>query len=144
MMIRPYRYNIAGLMAFVVCVGFGLAALRNADPYWGTGTYNVAFLSLSVATVYAIVGRGRVRSFSTGFAAFGFTYTSCLICCRTAPSTSSGLGLNQDQPCSWKRDSSSFNRISNRCLHRTCKASSTMTRSANRSEYSFLVYSGPP
>src|SRR5271168_1196118 len=68
------RHNIAGLMALVLCVGLSLAALRNSDQLWTTVIYTLAIISLAVAVVGAIVGEGRIRTFSTGFAVFGLTY----------------------------------------------------------------------
>jgi hypothetical protein len=73
MMIRT-RYTITTLMVLVLGVGLGLAALRNADPYWATGTHNVAFLTLSLAAVCALVSKGNLRSASIGFAVFGLMY----------------------------------------------------------------------
>jgi hypothetical protein len=73
MMVRT-RHTIAALMALVLGVGLGLAALRNADPYWAAGTYNVAFFTLSSAAVCALVSKGNLRSVSIGFAVFGLMY----------------------------------------------------------------------
>jgi hypothetical protein len=62
-------------MAVVLFIGFGFAALRNAGPLLAAATYNLAFLSLPTATVYAVVGQGRLRSLATGYAAFGSAYS---------------------------------------------------------------------
>jgi hypothetical protein len=69
-----YRTTITGLMAVVLCVGLGLAALRNADEYWAAGTYNLAALVLSLAAVCAINGRRRVRTAASGFVVFALVY----------------------------------------------------------------------
>jgi hypothetical protein len=68
------RHNIAGLMALILCVGLSLAALRNSDRLWATVIYTLAITTLAAAVVGAIVGEGRIRTFSTGFAVFGLTY----------------------------------------------------------------------
>jgi hypothetical protein len=68
------RHSIAGLMALVLCVGLSLAALRNSDQLWATVIYTLAIITLAAAVVGAIVGEGRIRTFSTGFAVFGLTY----------------------------------------------------------------------
>jgi hypothetical protein len=73
-MTRPHRPTIAGLMAFILCVALGLAALRNAGPYLATALYNLTFFSLPTAIVCAVVGRRMLRGLATGYAAFGSAY----------------------------------------------------------------------
>ena len=38
------RFTIAQAMALVIFVGFGFAALRNAEEFWASATYTVARL----------------------------------------------------------------------------------------------------
>jgi hypothetical protein len=68
------RPSIAGLMACVLCVGLGLAALRNADQWWARGAYTVAITAIASALVLATIGGRRIRGISTGFTVFGLTY----------------------------------------------------------------------
>jgi len=72
-MIRP-RITIAGLMAIVLYVAFGFAALRNADHFWADATYTIAIISNSAALVGAIVRKGRARVPWIGYAVFGWSY----------------------------------------------------------------------
>ena len=60
-MTRP-RLTIAQAMAIVFLVGFGCAALRNANDFWAIATFNLAIFLNSTALVAAIVSRGRARA----------------------------------------------------------------------------------
>jgi hypothetical protein len=68
------RYTIAQSMAIVLAVGFGLAALRNADAFWASATYTLAITMLAAALVGCIARSGVARSTWAGFAVFGWTY----------------------------------------------------------------------
>jgi hypothetical protein len=74
-MTRP-RITIAGLMAIVLYVAVGFAALRNADVFWASATLSLAILSVSVALAGTLSGRGRARITWAGFAAASLT---CLV-----------------------------------------------------------------
>jgi len=74
-MTRP-RLTIAQLMALILYVGLGFAALRNADVFWASTTFTVAIITVSVALVGAIAREGKARMTWTGFAVFGW---ACLI-----------------------------------------------------------------
>jgi hypothetical protein len=65
------RFTLAQLMAIVLYLGFGFAALRNAD-FWASATYTVAFLMISVAPLGALARKGRARMVWAGFAVFGW------------------------------------------------------------------------
>ncbi len=67
-MTRP-RISIAGLMAIVLYVAVGFAALRNASVFWASATLSVAVLLVSVARGGTLSGRGRSRVTWAGFAA---------------------------------------------------------------------------
>jgi hypothetical protein len=69
-----HLFTLAQLMAVVLFVGFGFAALRNADAFWASATLTLAIVSISVALVGAIVRKGRSRTAWIGFAVFGCTY----------------------------------------------------------------------
>ena len=66
-----HRFTLAQLMAIVLSVGFGFAALRNANELWASATYTLAFLMNLVATLGALARKGRARLAWVGFAVFG-------------------------------------------------------------------------
>jgi hypothetical protein len=72
-MSRP-RLTIAQSMAIVLYVGFGFAALRNADDFWASVTFTLAIITVSVAFVGAFARKGRARTTWSGFAVFGLAY----------------------------------------------------------------------
>jgi hypothetical protein len=71
---KRFRFTLAQLMAVVLYVGFGFAALRNADHYWADATYTIAIISISAALLGAIVRKGTARVPWIGYATFGWTY----------------------------------------------------------------------
>jgi hypothetical protein len=68
------RFTIAQLMGMVLYLGFGFAALRNADEFWASATLTLALILITLAVVGALARRGRARTPWVGFAAFGWTY----------------------------------------------------------------------
>jgi hypothetical protein len=68
------RFTIAGLMAIVLFVAIGFAALRNADELWASATYTLAIAMISLAFVGAFVRKGKARAIWSGFAVFGLAY----------------------------------------------------------------------
>ena len=66
------RFTLAQLMAIVLYVGFGFAALRNADEIWASAAFTLAFLMVSVASLGALARKGRARLTWAGFAVFGW------------------------------------------------------------------------
>jgi hypothetical protein len=72
-MSRP-RLSVGGLMALVAYVGFGVAALRNADPSWASASFTNAIGAISIAPVGAFARQGRARATWAGFAIFGWAY----------------------------------------------------------------------
>jgi hypothetical protein len=84
------RFTLAQLMAIVLYVGFGFAALRNADEVWASATYTLSVVAISTALVAVLVQRGRARPVWIGFAAFGWTY---LLISTLPPRASGGLGF---------------------------------------------------
>jgi hypothetical protein len=68
------RFTLTQLMALVLCLGLGLAALRNADGFWAGATYNLGIMMVATALVGAIARKGRPRATWAGFAVFGYTY----------------------------------------------------------------------
>jgi hypothetical protein len=69
-MTRP-RLTIAQLMIVILWVGFGFAALRNANQFWASATYTIAIISILAALLFAFANKGKARMTSAGFAVFG-------------------------------------------------------------------------
>jgi hypothetical protein len=65
------RFTIAGLMAIVLYVGFGFAALRNADAFWASATFSLAIISESVALAGAFARKKEERMSWAAFAIAG-------------------------------------------------------------------------
>ena len=72
-MTRP-RLTIAQLMTLILLVGFGFAALRNANEFWASATYTIAIISILAALLFALANNGKARMISVGFAVFGWAY----------------------------------------------------------------------
>jgi len=70
---RP-RVTIAALMAVVLTVALGFAALRNANDFWASATFTVAIVMIVGASPGALAREGAARMTWAGFAAFGWTY----------------------------------------------------------------------
>ena len=85
-----FRFSLAQLMAMVLYLGLGFAALRNADRFWASATSTLGIVAISTALVGALVRRGRARPAWIGFAAFGWIY---LLISTLPPRASGGLGF---------------------------------------------------
>lgn len=68
------RLTIAQLMTVILFVGFGFAALRNANQLWASATYTIAIISILAALLFAFANKGKARMTSVGFSAFGWAY----------------------------------------------------------------------
>ena len=68
------RFTLAQLMAMVLYLGFGFAALRNADEFWASAAYTLAITLIAVALVGAFARNDKARTPWVGFAVFGWTY----------------------------------------------------------------------
>ena len=68
------QVTLAQLMALVLFLGLGLAALRNANGLWASLTYTVAIVMISAAPLGAAARRGNRRLRWAGFAVFGWIY----------------------------------------------------------------------
>lgn len=68
------RFNLAQVMASVLFIGFGFAALRNADGLYASAAFALALLTVSVALAGACSRKGRARMPWAGFAAAGGLY----------------------------------------------------------------------
>ena len=67
------RFTLAQLMAVVLFIAFGFAAMRNADAFWARAAYTLALLAISAAPLGALARKGRARMAWAGFAVFAWT-----------------------------------------------------------------------
>ena len=65
-MSRP-RFTTAQSMVVVIYVGFGFAALRNADGLWPSATFTLAVIMVTVAFVGALAREGNFGRAWAGF-----------------------------------------------------------------------------
>ena len=72
-MTRP-RLTIAQLMTLILFVGFGFAALRNANQFWASATQTLAIILILAAPLGAFARKGKARMTWAGFAVFGWAY----------------------------------------------------------------------
>ena len=71
---RKLRFPIAGLMAAVLVIALGLAALRNASGTWAGSTFLLTCAVLCLAVVGVVCRAGAERAWWLGFALFGWGY----------------------------------------------------------------------
>src|SRR4051794_24921422 len=69
-----FRFTLAQLMAAVIFIGLGFAALRSAPRLVASAVFTLTVAVLSAAILGAMARRGRVRMTWAGFALFGWTY----------------------------------------------------------------------
>ena len=69
-----FRLTIAQLLIFVLSVGVGFAALRNANEFWASATHTLAIISILAALLCAFARKGKARIAWAGFAVFGWGY----------------------------------------------------------------------
>ena len=70
----PSRFSIAGLMAVVLVVAIGFAALHSGSATWAGGLYLVTNAVFALAVVGAVCRGASERAWWLGFALFGFGY----------------------------------------------------------------------
>ena len=68
------RFSIMGLMALVLTVAIGFAALRNPSELWASALFTLAVGLLCVAVLGVAFRHGHKRQFWMGFAVFGWAY----------------------------------------------------------------------
>jgi hypothetical protein len=73
------RFSVGGLMAFVIYAAIGLAAFSKIDdPTYGRLSDDTYFMitvfALAIATMMAVLTRGRSRARWLGFAVFGWVH----------------------------------------------------------------------
>jgi hypothetical protein len=81
------RYTLAQLMALVLFLALGFAALRNANELWASLSFTVAIITIAAAPLLAWVRTGRERLTWTGYAVFRWT---CVVVEILAPPGISG------------------------------------------------------
>ncbi len=69
-----FRFTIAQVMALVLFVGLGFAALRSSTVLWSSAVFTLTVALLSAAVLGAMARRGPARLTWTGFALFGWIY----------------------------------------------------------------------
>lgn len=71
---KPPRNSIAGLMAVVVLVAVGFAALKNPSEIWASCLFSLTVGLLLLALLGVAFGSGDRRMFWAGFSVFGWGY----------------------------------------------------------------------
>jgi hypothetical protein len=99
------RFTLAQLMALVIYLGFGLAALRNANPFWAGATYTLAIITIAAAPLGAYARRGTARLTWAGFAVFGWTYPDRSCRARTTGGYCGGRFVTHSVRRGWGEDS---------------------------------------
>jgi hypothetical protein len=90
---RRFRFSIASLLALVVFVAVGLAALQAASDVWDGCVFASTSLTLLIATLLAVHRRGRDRAFWIGFTLFGSAYLVASLVPNVEPRLPSTRGL---------------------------------------------------
>jgi hypothetical protein len=68
------RFNIANLLALILVLGVGFAALRESSDLWESGIFTVTLGSLLSSILLAVHRTESRRAFWIGFALFGWIY----------------------------------------------------------------------
>jgi hypothetical protein len=72
--LKRFRFSIASLLALVLIVAVGLAALHASTDAWDGGVFALILLTLHTSALLAVHRRGRERAFWMGFTLFGSAY----------------------------------------------------------------------
>jgi hypothetical protein len=71
---RKLRFNIANLLAVILVLGVGFAALRESSDLWESGIFTVTLGVLLISILLAVHRYEAKRAFWLGFALFGWIY----------------------------------------------------------------------
>ncbi len=76
---RWLRFSIASLTGFIAYLAVGLTALSQVGDYnygriWDDAYYMITVFALAIATIMAVLTRGRSRARWLGFAVFGWVH----------------------------------------------------------------------
>jgi hypothetical protein len=69
-------FSIAGMMALVVLIALGFAALRNPTLFWASLIFTATVAFLAMAILGTLARRGRARMTWAGVAVFGWIYVA--------------------------------------------------------------------
>src|SRR3954453_19092314 len=69
-----FRFTIASLLALVLFLAVGFAALRGATDTWDCATFSTTLVMLSASILLAVHRADRGRAFWLGCALFGWIY----------------------------------------------------------------------
>jgi hypothetical protein len=71
---RRFRFTVAGLMAVILLLAAGMAALRDPSTLWASAIFTAAVLLFAVAVIAAMAHSGLLRLTWAGVAVFGWVY----------------------------------------------------------------------
>ena len=71
---RRIRLTISSLLAIVLVIGVGFAALRESNEIWDSGVFTLTLGVLLISILLAVHRIESRRAFWIGFALFGWTY----------------------------------------------------------------------
>jgi hypothetical protein len=71
---RRFRFNISSLLAVVLFLAVGFAALRESDDLWDSGVFTVTLAALLISILLTVHRTETRRAFWLGFALFGWIY----------------------------------------------------------------------
>jgi hypothetical protein len=71
---RRFRFNIASLLAVVLFLAVGIAALREANDTWDSSLFSITISVLLISILLDIHRTEKRRAFWLGFALFGSAY----------------------------------------------------------------------
>src|ERR1700722_4329767 len=71
---RKFRFNIANLLAVILVLGVGFAALRESSDLWESGIFTLTLGVLLISILLAVHRSEKRRAFWLGFALFGSAY----------------------------------------------------------------------
>jgi hypothetical protein len=71
---RTPRFNIASMLAIILVLGVGFAALRESSDLWVSGIFCVALVCLMISILLALHHTEFRRAFWIGFTVFGWIY----------------------------------------------------------------------
>jgi hypothetical protein len=71
---RRFRFHLGTLIALVLVLGVGFAALRESNETWDSGVFTLAVVILLTSVLLAVHRTEERRAFWLGFALFGVAY----------------------------------------------------------------------
>ena len=71
---KRFRFSIAGLMAMILLLAIGMAALRDPTTLWASALFTAAVILCTASFLGAMAHRGVLRFSWAGIAVFGWVY----------------------------------------------------------------------